>query len=122
MIDNEVRVGDWFVRLTDCQDFREGDVSVVMAANGTNRRHPFSISGGRLSHEALASADWLLRSGEWLRVPVGYVAPTVADCLATMRRLVASYRAMLADPETGRHGIDATVREMATLCGLEVTW
>ena len=43
-----------------------------------------------------------------------------ADLLAGVERLVIAYKAMLTDPETGAAGVDATVRQMATMAGIEV--
>jgi hypothetical protein len=116
-----VAVGDRFLCLTDCQDFKAGRVSVVIAHDeASDSRHPFLLSNGIVADEARASASWLLESGDWQRVPTGYTLPSAMEFHAATRRLVDAYRAMLRDPETGAAGVDATVRQMAGMAGMDV--
>jgi hypothetical protein len=114
-VGDTVEIGDLFIRLTKgVPMWKPGDVAQVYGTTITGEDAGFAFVASE-GHGERWSVSELLNTPDFKR------APTVADCLASMRRLVASYHKMRADPETGRHGIDATVREMAALCGLEVT-
>lgn len=123
-----VAVGDTFLRLTAKGRFIGGEVCTVdpcwqrRADGGADAVLHGSLTCRTVGRawEAIVSDVDLLTSGDWQRVPSGYVLPTVTQCLAEIRKLVDAYKAMLRDPETGAAGVDATVRQMATMAGLEV--
>jgi len=48
------------------------------------------------------------------------VVLTTEDLLERIRRLIAAYDVMLADPETGAKGVDDTINQMRRLAGIEV--
>jgi hypothetical protein len=116
--DTTTKMGDRFLRTTaDGEGFwKGGEIGTVGPS-----RHCFE-------GPCLWSDDWTavlptaaeIASGDWRRVPPGYVVPPISDLLAGVVRLVEAYRAMLADPETGAAGVDATVRQMAAMAGIEV--
>lgn len=111
-----VKVGDRFLRT---EAYGGEILTVVEVSNGdadTIDAHLLKGHGKRI----VATTVGLLHSGDWRRVPPGYTVPTVPECLAGIERLVEAYRAMLRDPETGAAGVDATVRQMATMAGIEV--
>jgi len=117
MSDDKVKVGDTFLRLTG-RGFRfdrgNGRVWSVFSAGGTKCQI--------VDSESVATVDALslLDGANWRRVPPGYTVPPVAEWLSTTERLVEAYRVMMRDPETGAAGVDATVRQMAAMAGIEV--
>jgi len=128
MSDERVSPGDTFLRITRSDYYVGGEVCVVKPVrqrrfDGGSEAVLGAANGARLigpAWESIVLDANLLHSGDWRRVPPGYTVPSVADLLAGVERLVEAYRAMLRDPETGAAGVDATVRQMAALAGIEV--
>lgn len=112
------KVGDCLLRL------REEDAGRVFTVSDIDPPHMRTKSpkmpGDLRAPWAMGLISTFADPEEWRRVPPGYTVPRVAEWLSTTERLVEAYRAMLADPETGAAGVDATVRQMATMAGLEV--
>ena len=123
MSDEQVVVGgDLFLRVTRDigRGFDGGEVLEVVevCSRDSEARGAYLLKGD--GARFVGTKDNLLTSGDWRRVPPGYVVPPIGDLLAGVERLVVAYRAMLADPETGAAGVDATVRQMAAMAGIEV--
>ncbi len=111
-----VAVGDTFLRLTKTESrFNPGMVGVVTQVH-TGFEPIVHVDG--VDFHSVREASHFLTSGDWQRVPAGYVLPTVTQCLDAMRRLVAARDKMSADPATGTHGIDDCIAEMRLMAGM----
>lgn len=114
-----VAVGDTFLRL---REENKGRVFTVCEVDGehVNTTSP-KLPGDLHAPWTMGSVKSILEPLDFQRVPTGYVLPTVMQCLAEMRRLVAARDRMREDPATGTRGIDDCIAEMRRLAGMVTT-
>jgi hypothetical protein len=116
-----VAVGDTFLRLTAVADTWDGGEVVTVESRphykSTGQPATMLLCDG---HEVAIGQEDSLISGDWQRVPAGYVLPTAVEWHAATVRLIEARRRMKADPRTGTDGIDACIDAMAHMAGMEV--
>jgi hypothetical protein len=113
-----VVVGDTFLRLTKTESrFSPGMVGIVTQVH-TGFEPIVHVEG--VDFRSVREASHFLTSGDWQRVPAGYVLPTAIEWHAATVRLIEARRLMKADPRTGTDGIDACIDAMARMARMEV--
>lgn len=113
-----VAVGDAFLRLTrGAGGWTGGEMYQVRGIDGGMDLDVYLENEERGTRQSSAS---LLTSGDWQRVPAGYVLPESMQWHAQAVRLIAAYRASLADPETGLRGAHECMVRIAEMAGMEV--
>jgi hypothetical protein len=113
-----VAVGDTFLRLTSDTEtwFDIGDLVTVSDTGLLS--DPLRVRVDGVTRSAYVRSDRLVKSGDWQRVPAGYVLPTAIEWHAATVRLIEARRLMKADPRTGTDGIDACIDAMARMAGM----
>jgi hypothetical protein len=114
-----VAVGDTFLRLTAVADTWDGGEVVTVESRphykSTGQPATMLLCDG---HEVAIGQEDSLISGDWQRVPAGYVLPAAVEWHAATVRLIEARRLMKADPRTGTDGIDACIDAMARMAGM----